>query len=554
MRAAEGLLQRLVRVLQLRLHLGGQLVRLLLRDDAALDELRGVLLADGRVLGDRGREQRLRVRGLVLLVVSVPAVADEVDDDVVAEAAAICECEPDRRDRRLRVVGVDVDDRDVEALREVARVARGAAALRVGREPDLVVGDQMQRAAGRVAVERLEVQRLRHLALARERRVAVDEHRERDGRVVVAGAGRAVGLLRAGAALDHRVDRLEMAGVRRQRDRDLAVARGARPLGADVVLHVAGAALVGGDDRVDRPLALELAQDLLVRASDDVREHVEPAAVRHADHDLVRARAGAQLDRLVEHRDHHVEALDGELLLPEERAAKVVLHPLDLAEPAEQAHALLVRQRLPVAAGLDRLPEPDALFVVGDVLDLVGHRPAVGLAEPRQRVGERVALDEEAEQRRGNPRLQLGRQLRDQPLGLQRRVAGRLRSERVEPCGEVAVHAERLDERHRGRDAADELVVDRGGRGSRRCGSGRRDGGGRGLRDRGMAVSAVALEPLEQPRQAGIDGEHRLRVLLEERAPLGGDRCGVVEVLLEQQRGVARVQSVDIRSAHTEPL
>ena len=44
------------------------------------------------------------------------------------------------------------------------------------------------------------------------------------------------------------------------------------------------------------------------------------------------------------------------------------------------------------------------------------------------------------------------------------------------------------------------------------------------LRDRGMAVSAVALEPLEQPRQAGIDGEHRLRVLLEERAPLGRDR------------------------------
>ena len=138
---------------------------------------RRILLADGRVLGDRGREQRLRVRGLVLLVVSVPAVADEVDDDVVAEAAAIREREPDRRDRRLRVVGVDVDDRDVEALREVARVARRAAALGVGREPDLVVRDQVKRAAGRVAVERLEVQRLRHLALARERRVAVDEHR-----------------------------------------------------------------------------------------------------------------------------------------------------------------------------------------------------------------------------------------------------------------------------------------------------------------------------------------------------------------------------------------
>ena len=214
--AAEGLLQRLVRALQLRLHLGGELVRPLLRDDAALDELRRVLLAHGRVLGDRGREQRLRVRRLVLLVVAVAAVADEIDDDVVAEAPPVREREPDGRDRRFRIVGVDVDDGNVEALREVARVARRAAALGIGGEADLVVRDQVQRAAGRVAVERLEVQRLRHLALAGERRVAVDQHRERDGRVVVAGAGRAVGLLGAGAALDDRVDRLEMARVRRR--------------------------------------------------------------------------------------------------------------------------------------------------------------------------------------------------------------------------------------------------------------------------------------------------------------------------------------------------
>ena len=44
--------------------------------------------------------------------------------------AAVREREPDRGDRRLGVVGVDVDDRDVEALRQVARVARRAAVLR----------------------------------------------------------------------------------------------------------------------------------------------------------------------------------------------------------------------------------------------------------------------------------------------------------------------------------------------------------------------------------------------------------------------------------------
>ena len=52
-----------------------------------------------------------------------------------------------------------------------------------------------------------------------------------------------------------------------------------------------------------------------------------------------------KLDRLVEHRDHHVEALDGELLLAEEGAPQVALHPLDLAEAAEQPHPLVARER-----------------------------------------------------------------------------------------------------------------------------------------------------------------------------------------------------------------
>ena len=122
---------------------------------AAVDELVRELLAHGRVLAIAGGEQRLRVRGLVLLVVTVAAVADEVDDDVVAEAPPVREREPDRRERSLGLVGVDVDDRNVEALREVARVARRAAVCGIGREADLVVRDQVQRAAGRVAGERL---------------------------------------------------------------------------------------------------------------------------------------------------------------------------------------------------------------------------------------------------------------------------------------------------------------------------------------------------------------------------------------------------------------
>ena len=300
------------------------------------------------------------------------------------------------------------------------------------------------------------------------------------------------------------------------------------------------------DDGLDRPLALELAQDRLVRPPDDVREDVEPAAMRHPDHDLVGAGLGGELDRLVEHRDHHVEALDGELLLAEEGAPQVALHPLDLAEPPEQAHALVARQRAAVAARLDRLPQPDALLVVGDVLDLVRDRAGVRLAEPRQRVGERLALDVEAEERGRDARLQLRRQLRDQALGLERRVAGRLRPERVEVRGEVAVHAERLDERHRRGDAAEQLLVGR----SRRAGA----GGGR-ARPRGAGVpcpSPSATARSSSRARPGWRCSERLGLALEQVAPLLRHGAGVVEVLLEEQRGVARVQPVDVGTSHVQ--
>ena len=124
------------------------------------------------VVRDPLGHQWLREGRLVALVVPVAPVADEVDDDVAFESPPEREREPDRRQRGLRVVCVDVDDRGVEALREVARVARRAPVGGIGRESDLVVRDQVERAAGGVAEKPLEVQRLGDDPLGGERRVA----------------------------------------------------------------------------------------------------------------------------------------------------------------------------------------------------------------------------------------------------------------------------------------------------------------------------------------------------------------------------------------------
>ena len=68
-------------------------------------------------------------------------------------------------------------------------------------------------------------------------------------------------------------------------------------------------------------------------------EGVQPAAVGHADHHLVGAALGGELDRLVEHRHQRVEPLERELLLAEERAPQVLLEALDLRQPAEEGDA-----------------------------------------------------------------------------------------------------------------------------------------------------------------------------------------------------------------------
>ena len=188
-------------------------------------------------------------------------------------------------------------------------------------------------------------------------------------------------------------------------------------------------------------------------------------------HDLVGAVLGAELDGVVEHRHEHVDALDRELLLPEERLAQIGLQPLDLREARQERTLLFVREPHSVTPGLDRLAQPDALLVVRDVLDLVRDRPAVRLAQMRQLVGERLAVHVGPEQPRRDAGLELGRQLRDQSLGLEGGFARGLGAERVEARCEVAVHAVGLDQCHRRGDAAEQLLVGAGlgGRGSGRA-------------------------------------------------------------------------------------
>ena len=120
-----------------------------------------------------------------------------------------------------------------------------------------------------------------------------------------------------------------------------------------------------------------------------MREHVQSPAVGHADHDLPAAVRRRELDQLVEHRHGHVQPLDRELVLAEVGLVHEPLQRVDLDQSLQQRLLLVVRQRPAERARLDVLAQPHSLAVRGDVLDLVRDRPAVGLAQVRQRVRER---------------------------------------------------------------------------------------------------------------------------------------------------------------------
>ncbi len=101
-----------------------------------------------------------------------------------------------------------------------------------------------------------------------------------------------------------------------------------------------------------------------------MREHIDAAAVRHADHDFARATRRGAVDRRVEHRHERIAALDREALVALVRAAQEALEAVDLREAAQQREFLLVPERAAHRAALDLFAEPEALVLFFDVLEL----------------------------------------------------------------------------------------------------------------------------------------------------------------------------------------
>jgi hypothetical protein len=350
-----------------------ELLGLLDRDVATADQPLGVDLADRPARVDDLVHLRLGERRVVGLVVAVPPVADEVDDDVAVEPLPVGEREPTDPDHGLGVVAVDVQDRRVDGLGDVGGVVRRPGRVRRGREADLVVDHDVDGAAGAVATQLRQVERLGHHALAGERRVAVHQQRQ-DREHALVPAVVAV-LHRAGDALDDRVDGLEVRRVRRQVQVEGVARPGLVHAGrAEVVLDVAGAL-----DGVGVDVPLELAEDLLVVLAEDVRQDVEPPAVGHAHDDVGDVVVGGGLADRVEQRDQRLAALDAEPLLPHVLGVQEALERLGRVEAAQDPQLVVGRDVL--GDTLDLLADPALLVGVEHVPVLDADRAAVRVAQ-----------------------------------------------------------------------------------------------------------------------------------------------------------------------------
>ena len=389
--------------------------------------------------GDRAVHQRLGEGRLVALVVAVAPVAKQVDDDVLLEFLTVFDGDAGRRSDRFRVVAVDVQDRRLDPLGDIRRVGARPRGRWARGKADLVVDDEMQRAAGREAVEFRQFERLGDETLAGKGGVAMHQDAGDPG----AGAVARLLLLGADLAEHDRIDRFEMrrVGGERQVHRhsaNLAVARG-----AEMVFDVARALDVV---RVDR-IALEFGEDRGDGLADEIGEHVEPAAMRHADHEFAEAELGAAPEDRFERRHQQLGAFEAKPLGAGVTAIEEALEGLGPGQARQNSFPFGRGRRRPGVPPLEFVLEEGAFGQHLNMHVLDADPAAIGLAQQRQELAQTGALAAEqmvepdlaveiAVKKPVGPVVELG--LRGAPIA----------AERVEIGFEMAAHPVGADQLH----------------------------------------------------------------------------------------------------------
>ena len=156
--------------------------------------------------------------------------------------------------------------------------------------------------------------------------------------------------------------------------------------------------------------SLELVEQVTRLLAEDVDQHVQPAAVRHADYRLDHAVGASTLQRFVQHRNQAVRAFEAEPLGSRILCVKILLEALGGRQPL-QHDAFLGRVQRGIRARRFHAPAHPQLFGgIGDVHVLDPDRRAVGAFEGIQDVAQaRRALVKEMRRTRLEHGVEIGR-------------------------------------------------------------------------------------------------------------------------------------------------
>ena len=312
------------------------------------------------------------------------AIAEHVDDHVLVELLPELGCDLCGVDHGFGIVPVHVEDRRLYHQRDIGRVGRRPAEMRCRGETDLVVHHDMHRAPGAVTAQARQAETFRHDALTCKGRVAVEQDRQnRDPLLVMK-----LVLLGAGLAQHDRVHGFKVRRVRRQRQVHLVAVEFAVRRGAEVVLHVARPIDVVG---LERP-ALEFVEDRAIGLGHHVGQHVQAAAVRHADHDFFHPQRAAALDDLFHRRDQAFAAIETEPFGPHVLDLQELLEALGLDHLVQDGFPALAGEVDLLAQPFDPLLQPAGLLGIGDVHVLQREGAAIGALHQFEDLADRCDL------------------------------------------------------------------------------------------------------------------------------------------------------------------
>ena len=241
--------------------------------DILLNQTPRIQIDNRWMLGDFSRLQGLCKSGIVGFIVTVSAITPQIDNHIVFHRLAISHSHACRVYHSFGIIGIDVENGHLNNLRHICWIRCKTRLPGQCGKTNLIIHNNVNRTPIIIAIQMGQANRLRHNALPGKSGIAVNDQRYD---MLVLNIAFCL-LLRTNNALNHGIDQFEVTRIRRQSQMHrVPIARDILMGEPHVVFYIA------------RPLSqfntLKLAEYLRIGLLHNMREHIEPAAMRHPHH------------------------------------------------------------------------------------------------------------------------------------------------------------------------------------------------------------------------------------------------------------------------------